>query len=300
MFKSLQLMAFSLAILLSVSSHAFTINISSDGAPEGEGVENRGCSLYGEQAFTSSAGNTLYSQKRAYSGSRSMELTIKKGGKGFGGLGGIINFENCSEFGGKVLRQGDEIWIRTRLLFPEGFEFNKNGMNKFLRVRVFRDEGGRRVSEGYNDLYIDSHSYKTNYHPFNFIFEGAQRWFRIGSKEHFFEPEKWKTIEFYLKFDSSSKNDGGEAVVRVWVDGKLVGETFDRRTMNTPQSYAQALYFFTYWDNEGAHRTQSFYADDLTITTSTPPQRDEFGNPYIGSSQLGREISPPSAPRPLD
>ena len=76
------------------------------------------------------------------------------------------------------------------------------------------------------------------------------------------------------------------ARVRVWVDGELIGDITDRRTLNREDSFLESFNFFTYWDNDGAHQTQSFYADDLTITSETPLDVDEHGNPFIGMGPI--------------
>lgn len=272
--------AFSVCVMIFSEASAFTININSEGGTVGERVEG----------FTGgAAGNTLYTDEESYSGVQAMKLTANEGSTGFGTLGGIINFQTHPAVGegeGR-LGKGDELWIRTRLFFPEGFEFKLTGRQKFLRVRVYHDEDGKRTSEGYNDLYINPRVEQENFRPFMFIFEGQQQWQAMGTAEDFFPRGEWRTVEYYLKLDNVTPVDGGTARVRVWVDGELIGETEDRRTLNREDSYVNSFNFFTYWGNELVHKTQSFYADDLTITTDTPDNVDAHGNPYIGMESVG-------------
>ncbi|HED39173.1 MAG TPA: hypothetical protein ENJ13_01935 [Chromatiales bacterium] len=264
---------------------AFTITIDGDDGTPGENVRSSNCQQSNEESFTSDSGGTFYTTEESYSGGKSLELNITKGSLGFGQLGGIINFPDCAHVGGKRLVKGDEIWVRLRIKFPSGFEFNQNGRNKFLRLRTFHLDGATKVSEGYNDLYIDgppgTELWKPGgYAPFQFIFEGAQKWYRINSD--FFTMGKWNTIEYHLRLDDKTGPEGGNSMVRVWLNGNLIGETDERRTLQRADSFIESLYLFTYWDNEGAHISQKLWIDDLKITTDTPLTKDLNGNPFIG------------------
>ncbi len=264
---------------------AFTISINGDDGVHGENVRSSTCQQSNEESFTSDSGGTFYTNAESYSGGKSIELNITEGSLGFGELGGIINFPNCAHVGGKRLVKGDEIWVRLRIKFPNNFEFNQNGRNKFLRLRTFHFEGATKVSEGYNDLYIDGPpgtelSKPGGYAPFQFIFEGAQNWYRMNSD--FFAMGKWNTIEYYIRLDEKTGPEGGNSMVRVWLDGNLIGETDERRTLQRADSFIESLYLFTYWDNNGAHISQKLWIDDLEITTDTPSTQDLNGNPFVG------------------
>ncbi|WP_421842843.1 hypothetical protein [Marinobacter algicola] len=275
---------------------AFTISVSGDNASSGQRPLSEGCQLYGEEAFTSDSGNTRYTDEQVYSGDGALKLTIEQGSKGFGSLGGIIDFASCDHVGGRILKKGDEVWVRVHVFFPKNFEFNRNGRNKFLRLRTFSGSGN---SEGYNDLYLDGRLDST---PYDYIFEGVQRWYAMGEQEQLFPLGQWRTVEYYLRLDNRTESQGGSARVRVWIDGELIGDTGERANLLTPDSYIESLYFFTYWDNDGAHITQSFYVDDLVVTSDTPENRDANGFPFIG---LGKPTNGSGsgdsgdAPRPL-
>lgn len=286
-----------LVCLATGNAEAFTLEITADEGPVGEKAMSPDGQKAGESAFTSDANGTFYTDDEAYSGGRALELNIKEGSKGFGSLGGIIDFPLCEHADGRRLVKGDEIWVRVRLKFPEGFEFNQNGRNKFLRLRTFHEEQGEKVHEGYNDLYLDdpATSVERSYSPFNFIFEGAQQWHHFPGTEDDFGKMigQWATIEYYIRLDDKKKSEGGDPMVRVWLNGELMGQTAERNTLKRPDSFIDSLYFFTYWDNAGAHKTQTFYADDLVITSDTPGTRDAQGNPFIGTGSERRSFQPP-------
>lgn len=264
--------------------------IDTDKMDSGTNVMSRDCRIDGTNVFTSAALKTIVTDERAYSGRSSLKLTIPEGGKGFGGFGGVISFNKCFEKTPRIY-SGDEVWVRLRIFVPEDFEWNLNGRNKFLRFRAFHFEDNKKKSEGYNDLYLDARNLDSvSATPYDFIFEGAQRWYGFASPKDFLRNGKWETVEYYLKLDHLPKSEGGESTMRFWVNGKLLGETFERVTLKTAESFVDALYFFTYWDNKGAHKTQSLFVDDFFLTTDIPQDRDEYGNAMIG---LGEGFTQP-------
>lgn len=275
------------------SAYSFTIKISGDGGEIGTKASSADCKANGEEALTGNAGLTVYTDEYSYSGDRALKLTINEGSTGFGSFGGSIDFEKCAHVGGRNLVKGDEVWIRVRLLFPSGFEFN-NGSNKFLRLRSYNKIDGKTSSEGYNDLYIHGHPEKEDLRPFWYIFEGEQRWYAVGEPRHFFEDFTWKTVEWYLKFDDKKESEGGDARVRLWVDGELIGDTGERITLKTNSSYIKYFNLFTWYGNEGSPKTQSLYVDDFFMTTDTPVSYDEQGNRFIGLGEPMTKAKPAS------
>lgn len=293
--KPLKIVFFSFLIgVIPLSAQGFTISISGDDGVVGQQVRSADCQQSNEESFTSDSGGTFYTDLESYSGGKSLELNIQQGSTGFGSLGGIIDFNKCTHVSGQKLVKGDEIWIRLRIKFPNNFEFNLNGRNKFLRLRTFHDEGASAVSEGYNDLYINSPpgvSGGGGNGPFQYIFEGfvGPAWHNMGdysAGDEFPALGEWHTIEFYLRLDDQKGTEGGDSMVRTWLNGELLGETNNRNTLVTPESYIKSLYLFTYWDNDGAHITQKFWIDDLIITSIEPLATDSNGNPFIGVDLL--------------
>ena len=270
------------SLLLCFSAVSGDFIMGAERLPPGFTPVDKSCTLRGEQVFSSDAWATKITDELSYTGEKSLQMTIKKGKSGFGSFGGIVYFPRCLPDTPRVYK-GEEIWVRLRVFVPEGFEYNRNGRNKFLRFRTYHKENGKEVSEGYNDLYLDATKLDNiNSTPFDFIFEGKQRWYKFGVPADFLEYGKWETIEYYLKLDDKIESEGGDSTVRVWKNGKLIGETKKRATLKTPDSYVSSLYLFTYWDNAGAHVTQSLYVDDIYLTTNIPQDFDKAGNRMIG------------------
>ncbi len=289
--KKLSIFSVLLMLFFSHNSSAFTIKITGEGGDVGEKAESQDCKARGEEALTGNAGNTVYTSEQVYSGTRAIKMTINEGDTGWGSFGGSLSFNKCEHISGRHLRKGDEIWIRTRLYFPKGWEFNQ-GANKFMRLRTYNEINGKTASEGYIDLYIRGHPEDVNFKPFWFIFEGEQKWYSVGTIDDYFEYGKWKTVELYLKLDNKKESEGGDATVRIWVDGELIGDTRERRTLKTENSFVTYFNLFSWYGNEGSPKTQSLYVDDFFMTTDTPEAQDENGNHFIGMGDPKTAIQP--------
>lgn len=243
-----------------------------------------GSKTIGTDAFTSST-SAVYSKTQVYQGSYSSANTIQQGEYGFGVFGGI------SEFPTKVGR-GGEIWVRLRAFFPVGFSFTANPWLKFIRIHTQTPAG---ANLGYDDWYINL-SNTTN--PYRFIYEGEQVWYPFAQTSQAPQLGKWETYEMYVKLDTVPASKGGQAVVRMWKNGILVGESKDRITLASADAVANATYIFTYW-NGAAPQTQTMYLDDVVMQTDMPSGRDAAGNPFIGTGAQAApttSISPPAAP----
>lgn len=267
--KAYRWIAGAAALLLSLPAWGWRTELDFNGGPNGAQVS---------ELHTSDA---IYSDERIYEGNFSSKHTISSGAEGFGAFGGIYDFPSH-------VTEGQELWVRVRVFWPDGFSWNANPWLKFLRIHT-TDSGGS--NHGYDDWYIDIDG---STHTHRFIYEGEQVWYRFGGKTNDPQHNTWETYEMYIKFDDVPASQGGQSVVRFWKNGVLIGETSDRETLNNSSVFAESFYIFTYW-NGGAPQTQSMYVDDVIITTDTPNATDAAGNPYIGVGPTGDTGSGPIA-----
>lgn len=256
--------------MLAANANAWTIDQSYDSQALGETCENWGSS------------QSYVTDLKSYSGGKSCLQHIKAGQTAFGIWGGIINHPSN-------LKRGDEIWIRVRTFFPAGFNYDSTSEGnrlKFLRVHTM---DASNPNYGYDDLYINPSS---NSVPFQFIYEGEQKWTTVGTSADKIQRGTWETYEFYVKFDSVPVDSGGQARVRIWKNGTLLRDITDRQTLKNTVAYADRTHIFTYW-NGGSPLTQQMYIDDLVVTSDVPSNVDAFGNRFVG---VGVSVAAPNPP----
>ena len=98
----------------------------------------------------------------------------------------------------------------------------------------------------------------------------------------------------YAKFDTVPADSGGQARVRTWKNGKLMGDLTNRPTMNNAGDTVESAMVFSYW-NGTSPATQELYFDDLVATNVRPSAKDNAGNPYIGVGNFVA-VAPPLPP----
>lgn len=237
------------------------------------------------QDFDDAAGGSYITDEKVLRGSQAAKLTVTGGSTAFGEWGGIINFpEN--------LGKGDEIWFSVNTFFPEGFNYDSTGEGghlKFLRIHVSTTGGDNR---GYNDWYINPEASSV---PHKFIYEGQQKWFEYGTSSDKIQRGQWESYEMYVKYDDVPLDQGGNAVVRVWKNGRLLREITAAKTLASASDISDRAHLFTYW-NGAAPKSQHMYVDDIIITTDTPPYTDSYGNPIATQIGVAGEVEVRSKP----
>jgi len=239
-------------------------------------------------SFHDAAGQSRYVDTPALSGSQSGSVSVTKGETGFGRWGGGFAFP-------QPLKDGDELWFRVNVYYPEGWDFTCSGCNqgvKFMRIAT-RSAAGK--GEGYHSILIRS---GTTTGGLIAVDSEVQREFYKSGKTNadIFDlgtpiiRDRWYTYEMYIKFSSVA----GKGIYRVWQDGNLIFEDLKAATLYSATSESFRIYLYTYWNN-GAPKTQTSYVDDIVITSEVPAKKDANGNPYIG---VGPSIyvAPPGFP----
>lgn len=197
--------------------------------------------------------------------------------------------------------QGDEVWFRTRLYFPTGFDFTSAGGGgdalKFLRI----DSGPAGNGHGSHiDWYLRGGT-ATAAGTFDFILEGVASWLYGSGPTPIpsgIVRNSWYTIECYYKLHSVASS----AIIRLWVNGLLICDTSanlpsgvpQRATLNSATDVVgnasnvncAGFMFVTYWNPPLAPATQDAWVDDFTVYCSNingrPNATDAHGNVYIG------------------
>jgi hypothetical protein len=198
------------------------------------------------------------------------------------------------------LKEGDEIWYRVWIYYPNEWIFGKGP--KGLRIHLANSGGG---NVGYFDFFIKEFELRLaseigsaiNYPggtcPYGINPDWKQ--FRCNM-EKLGNPDRtavkvtkgtWHAFEQYIKFHSVP----GQAMYRAWFDGKQIFEDPLTATMKSSSDVSDFNYLFTTWNN-GAPATQHNYVDDIMVTNEVPSNKDSNGNPYIGTGNVTFKAKP--------
>lgn len=236
-------------------------------------------SLTAGNPFTAASRTIATSAQAHGGGGRSAKMSIRTGdsGQGFGEWGGIYTLP-------AHLVRYDEVWVRWRQFWPAAFSFSADPFMKFLRLGT-KNSGGSNA--GYVDLYVDNGgSTFPTYHTVSET-ETPQHKSNFGSSA--IPLDQWITYEMYCKFDTTAADSGGQARVRVWIDGALANEQTNLKTLGGADHYCNVVHWFTYWNDAASGQTfvpnNDTYVDDIVIATSADPPTgaDAGGRPFIGA-----------------
>lgn len=214
--------------------------------------------------------DTTYSKDFVHSGGQS--------GKSYFPGGSIGKYTGGNYTFPQTLSEGDELWFRMYVYFPNNFDFTTNPRTKLMRTKnggghtglTWRSSGTVNANNE-----IDVSKFIANNPNYKSLFT--------------LEKGVWQAVEMYLKLSSKP----GSGVYRVWHKGKLVFD--DRKTQTLVAGYnVPGGFFGSYW-NGGSPKPQSMYVDDIVWTSDTPSNRDANGHPFIG---LGKGNPSTSAPEP--
>lgn len=257
-------------LFFSAQAHAWVINANFEKGKVGEIAE-------GSNAFSDGFRNTKYTKDKVHGGSLAAVTSIKEGETAFGDWGGQFVFPS-------KLGEGDEIWYRVWIYYPEGFDFTNNGIGvKTLRIHTHSADGSH---QGYFDLLSNkSHLTTVIEHSNNKEFTtNNPNWRSIGSKV---TTGVWHALEMYAKLSSVS----GKGIYRLWMDGELILEDTASANLKTSGSKADFAYLWSYF-NGGSPKDQKAYVDDVIITNEAPNAKDSHGNRYIGVGNASFTAAP--------
>jgi hypothetical protein len=223
----------------------------------------------GDDGFSDAANDSVVVRGAAV-GRQAAELRVTKGQTGWGSWGGRRWFPAPA-------RKGDSLWIRVVARFPAGFDFAADPWLKFLRVHTRAPDGKH---EGYVDWLL--HDPGPARRPFRYASElGSGEDTDCGAPSDAPRPDVWETYEMQVVLDDVPASRGGQGLVRLWKEGRLLCEVTTGKTLRHPGSVADAFLFSTSW-NGGAPATQSMLLDGVVLTTSPPAGVDAAGRPMIG------------------
>ncbi len=207
----------------------------------------------GESGFQGLAGQSEIVMSPALQG-KAAKLWVKKGQTGYGRWGGDWKFPERAV-------KGDTLTYSANLYFPDQFDYFSYGEGERLKVLRIQTKSSKGKNLGYIDLYINR---QKELAPLIFIYEGEQKWVRMGEPADQIAKDKWVNLKIEATLDDVPIDEGGKAEVKVWKDNKLLAHITDRKTLKFADAYADRALLFTYW-NGGAPKDQFMFVDEIKI-----------------------------------
>jgi hypothetical protein len=179
--------------------------------------------------------------------------------------------------------KGQTIWYQTHVYFPVGYDYlsdnggiNGGGRLKFMRHANYRGDGTLR---NYSDIYINWNNAPQSW---EYTYEGAAGFVRFGTSTNADFPTlgAWTEVQFAVTLDTAPQDSGGQAMVRMWVDDKFLGEITSKPTITDDNDYYAFQLFMPTWNGD-APATQTMWLDDVVLTTTPPQTTDAGGRPKI-------------------
>lgn len=199
------------------------------------------------------------------------------------------------QFGGYLLMNralpvGTDLWLRMYVYFPSDFCFSYGtngdgwGATKWFRVQSTAGRSTIELGSGGGSLANANYAFKasptcgTTIGMFGDINEmGAPtspfpKWTpELGGKA--IQRGVWQALQVQWHF-----GDGADGFIRGWIDDVYLGQS-NHTTLPTGARVTD-LVLGDYW-NGGFPKEQSFYLDEIVISTQTPNTVDSGGRPYI-------------------
>ncbi|NTW27240.1 MAG: hypothetical protein HGA36_02880 [Candidatus Moranbacteria bacterium] len=222
--------------------------------------------------------------------------------KGAGGCGASFAVADGDDIASGNFKAGfpaleKELWIRWYMFFPENFSWGPFEYQKYMFIR------GLSLEEVILEPAFQNGS---NLGAYRFVCQGsATATCASPIVPHYWSDVmggsvgdgKWHSYEIHLKMDTNNSDGEGD----LWIDGNNI---FSVKNVNYSRGDETArlgwnrVNFISNqnWPNNGGVRRILW--DDMKIHSSTPPNLDANGNPFIGVI-VDEDVTSPSAPASL-
>lgn len=199
------------------------------------------------------------------------------------------NTAGANFFGGEyvdldtTVGDGDDVWMRHALYFPDGFCFGYGtepgdgwGATKWMRIEF--DNGGPQGAPGdrltlqLGNMASSGCNAQTEVYGATREYAGAANLRPDGPTP--IETGQWYMVQWHVHL---AADDTG--FVRFWVDDVFQGQV-DAVTMSDPANAIDFIKYGDYW-NGSPYEDIVWYLDEVIMTSDPPDTVDAGGRPYI-------------------
>ena len=215
-------------------------------------------------------------------------------GWGDSGFGGGVE-DNSASIGGTFPSPQKELWIRYYIKYPINWAASPFIADKYIYVSAYgnlvqaivepNSIGFRMLCQGLGTT--TGNNAQSTYTVSN-MFGGSY----VGDGQ-------WHCIETHIKMDTNGVYGGSVAdgIAQIWVDGiiRVNSSTINYSHGDTPSKTGFINFTLNLNQNKMVQVDEYLarvYVDDIVVYNITPPNTDDYGNPYIGPIITGH--NPPS------
>lgn len=190
-------------------------------------------------------------------------------------------------FGGRYLSvdlpigDGDDVWMRQGLFFPEGFCFGYgdtpgDGWGAIKWMRIEFDNGGPGPGDR---LTLQLGNFAAQACNVEAEVYGATREYAGNANlrprlRPPIQTGQWHMIQWHVHLAADDT-----AFIRFWLDDQFLGQV-DDVTMSAPERQIAFIQYGDYW-NGSPHQDAVWYTDEVIMTVDPPDGVDAEGHPYI-------------------
>lgn len=202
-------------------------------------------------------------------------FTIPEGDRNFGG-----NFADL--FNGITVNEGDTMFIRWYNYFPSAFcagyqlgtGEGSDGYGSTKWIRLGFAPTGQRLTFQLGNFSNSACAASHNIHHISDEIGGSgqQSW---GSTPTI-SRDAWVAMQMSIYFSTNSSL----GYSRLWVGSTYIGQTANFQTLPSSDNVLNDLTVGDYW-NGASQAANTWYMDEIIVTTDTPNTTDAGGRPYI-------------------
>lgn len=172
------------------------------------------------------------------------------------------------------LPPSDELWLRYRVKFAEGFDFRRGGKLPGLNSGRGHYSGGNLPvnGDGWSARLVWTEGGQLNLYVYSVDIEGPWGEVRSLGPTAVARPGQWHTVIQQIRLNRPGQSDG---LLAVWVDGQLGYSQDNRRWRSGEQGRIDSLFFSTFHGGQGAdwaprHDSHAEF-DDFSVSRARLP-----------------------------
>ncbi|MBV1861856.1 MAG: polysaccharide lyase [Nannocystaceae bacterium] len=177
------------------------------------------------------------------------------------------------------LSEGDDIWMRQGVFFPDGFCFGYGetpgdgwGALKWMRTEFDNGDPGDRLTLQLGNFAAQGCNEQSEIYGATREYAGNANLTPESSPP--IQAGRWHMLQWHVHLAADDN-----AFIRFWLDDTFISQV-DGVTLGASDRAVAFIGYGDYW-NGSPYEDSSWYTDEVIMTAETPDTFDAQGNPFI-------------------